>query len=157
MPSPARSVPAFYRKSRFTVKRPIRSFCDLEVYQRTAACATEVLIHVVPLLGEGAGVVREKLVEVALRIPESIAAAHSRRFERDGQEGLNRLEETLEACNRAVVYLEQARDLGVADAGGRAVCDDLSRRYLLARRKTLNLLRAWQRGALPWPTKKATP
>jgi hypothetical protein len=132
-----------YKKTAFRVKKPIRSFRDLEVYQRTSCAATEIMTKVMPLLGESNSWVKEKLVDCCLKIPESIATAHSHRFE-TGEE-LKFLEDALEGCNKAVVYLEQARDIFIKDIEGRALCDDLIKRYILVRRKIFNLYRAWKK------------
>ena len=132
-----------YRKTAFRVKKPIRSFRDLEVYQRTNQAATEIMTKVMPLLGEGNSLIKEKLIECCLRIPESIATAHSHRFE-TGEE-LKFLEDALEDCNKAVVYLEQVRDIFIKDIEGRALCDDLIKRYIITRRKIFNLYKAWKR------------
>lgn len=132
-----------YKKSSFRVKKPIRTFRDLEVYQRTAKCATEIMTKVIPLLGEGDSPIRNKLVNVALRIPEAIAEAHSHRFEAKGE--FKFLDDALEGCNKAVVYLEQVRDIYLKDIEGRALCEDLIKRYILARRKIFNLYKAWKR------------
>lgn len=132
-----------YKKSAFRVKKPIRSFRDLEVYQRSSQCATEVMTKVVPMLEEGKSPLRDKMVEVALRIPEAIAEAHSHRFE--DQDEYKMLESALEGCNKAVVYLEQARDIYLKDSEGSALCEDLIRRYIFVRRKIFNLSKAWQR------------
>ena len=132
-----------YRKSAFRVKKPIRSFRDLEVYQRALEYSTEVMTKVIPLLGEGISPVKEKLINCALRIPESIAAAHSHRFE-SGDE-LKSLDEALADCNKVVVYLEQARDIFITGIEGRSICEDLIKRYILIRRKVFNLYKAWKR------------
>ena len=132
-----------YRKTAFRVKKPIRTFRDLEVYQRTNQAATEIMTKVMPLLAESNSPLKEKLVDCCLKIPESIATAHSHRFE-TGEE-LKFLEDALEGCNKAVVYLEQVRDIFIKDIEGRAVCDDLIKRYILTRRKIFNLYRAWKK------------
>ena len=132
-----------YKKSAFRVRKPIRSFRDLEVYQRANEAATEIITKIVPLLGEGNSPIKDKLVECCLKIPESIAIAHSHRFEK-GDES-NFLEDALEGCNKAVVYLEQARDIFIKDIEGRACCEDLIKRYILERRKIFNLYKAWQK------------
>ena len=132
-----------YRKTAFRVKKPIRSFRDLEVYQRTNQAATEIMTKVIPLLGDSNSPIKERLVDCCLKIPESIATAHSHRFE-TGEE-LRFLEDALEGCNKAVVYLEQARDIFIKDIESRALCDDLIKRYILVRRKIFNLYRAWKR------------
>lgn len=141
---------ATYKKSAFRVKKPIRSFRDLEVYQRTGQYAAETMLKVVPLLGEGNNPIKEKLVNIVLRIPEAIAESHSRRFE--AKDEFKALEDALEGCNKAVVYFEQARDIFIKDLEGRAVCEDLIKRYILIRRKIFNLYKAWekfQKAALP--------
>lgn len=131
-----------FKKSAFRVKKPIRSFRDLEVYQRTAEFATEIMTKVVPLL-EGNSPIKDKLIECCLEIPEAIASAHSRRFE-TGEE-LKLLDAALEGCNRVVVYLEQARDIFVKGLEERASCEDLIKRYILIRRKIFNLYKAWKK------------
>jgi len=141
--------PKTYKKSAFRVKKPIRSFRDLEVYQRTSSCATEIMIKVIPLLGESGSLIKEKLMDCCLKIPESIATAHSHRFE-TGEE-LKFLEDALEGCNKAVVYLEQARDIFIKDIESRALCDDLIKRYILTRRKIFNLYKAWKKFQKNYP------
>jgi len=132
-----------YKKSAFRVRKPIRSFRDLEVYQRTAQYSVEIMTKVLPLLGEGGFPLKDKLVDCCLHIPEAVAAAHSHRFE-TGDE-IKMLDEALEGCNRVVVYLEQVRDIFIKDLEGRVVCDDLIKRYILIRRKMFNLYKAWKR------------
>ena len=134
-----------YRKSAFRVKKPIRTFRDLEVYQRTSQSATEIMTKVVPLLQDTQALIKDKLIHSCLKIPESIAAAHSRRFE-TGEE-LKLLDDALEECNRIVVYLEQARDVSLKELEGRAMCEDLIKRYILVRRKIFNLYKAWKKFA----------
>jgi hypothetical protein len=134
--------PAF-RKTAFRVKKPIRSFRDLEVYQRANQAATEIMAKVISLIGESGSLIKDKLVNCCLMIPESIATAHSHRFE-TGEE-LKYLEDALEGCNKIVVYLEQVRDIFIKDIENRALCDDLIKRYILTRRKIFNLYKAWKR------------
>ncbi len=129
-----------YKKSSFRVRRPIRSFRDLEVYQRGSKLATEIYLGVIPALKEKDCPLKDKLTEIVLHIPSLIAVAHSRRFE--GKEELKIMEEALEACNKAVVYLEQVRDI-FAQELDKALCEDLVKRYIYLRRKTFNLYKAW--------------
>ena len=130
-----------YKKTRFRPKRPIRSFRDLEVYQRTSQLATEVYSKIIPSLEGQTCPVKDKLSEIVLNIPSLIAVAHSRRFEGDE---LRIMEECLEACNKTVVYLEQARDI-FAQNIDKAACEDMIKRYIYVRRKTFNLYKAWKR------------
>lgn len=132
-----------YKKSAFRIKKPIRSFRDLEVYQRSSQCATEILTKVVPMLEEGKSPIRDRMVETALRVPEALAEAHSRRFE--AKDEFKVIEIALECCNKAVVYLEQARDIYLRNTEGTALCEDLIKRYIILRRKIFNLYKAWQK------------
>ncbi len=130
-----------YRKTRFTVKRPIRGFRDLEVYQRTNKCATEIMTKIIPALSDSECPVKQKLIESSLKIPQLIASAHSRRFEKGDESKL--MDECMEECNKAVVYLEQVRDI-FGDKLDRVVCEDLVKRYIYVRRKIRNLQKAWE-------------
>ena len=130
-----------YRKTSFRVKRPIRGFRDLEVYQRTAKCASEIMTKIIPGLQSAESPVVKKLTDSCLRIPELIASAHSRRFE-TGDE-LKLMDDCMEECNKVMVYLEQVRDI-FGDKADSAVCDDLVKRYIYVRRKIFNLYKAWK-------------
>lgn len=130
-----------YKKSRFTVKRPIRGFRDLEVYQRTNKCATEIMTKIIPLISGTDCPVKQKLIDTCLKIPQLIASAHSRRFEKGDE--LKIMDECMEECNKVVVYLEQVRDI-FGDKLDSVVCDDLVKRYIYVRRKIRNLQKAWE-------------
>jgi len=106
------------------------------------------MTKVIPLIASGGdSPINAKLTECCLRIPESVASAHSRRFEKSGE--FKPLDEALEGCNKAVVYLEQARDIYIKDMEGRALCEDLIKRYILLRRKLFNLYKAWEKFERP--------
>jgi len=92
------------------------------------------------LEGSTSPVVR-KLTDSCLRIPELIASAHSRRFEKGDESKI--MDDCLEECNKTMVYLEQVRDI-FADKADTAVCDDLVKRYIYTRRKIRNLQKAWE-------------
>lgn len=130
-----------YRKTRFRVKRPIRGFRDLEVYQRASRCASEIMTKIIPALEGTQSQVVRKLIDSCLRIPELIASAHSRRFEKGDESKI--MDDCLEECNKTMVYLEQVRDI-FADKTDGAVCDDLVKRYIYTRRKIRNLQKAWE-------------
>lgn len=90
--------------NKFYPRRPVKSFQDLEVYQKAHALAVTVAKNT------GKGAISQKLVKTVLKLPRLIATAHSLRF---GQPDLavNTLEQAMLTCNLAVVYLEQYRDL----------------------------------------------
>lgn len=100
-----------YQKSYYP-KRPVKSFQDLEVYQKVLAVCVAVIKRVVedkPKANE-AQEITGRLRECVLSLPRFIATAHSLRFG-DSQKAIETLEETMLTCNLSVVYLEQYRDI----------------------------------------------
>ena len=83
-------------------KRPVKSFQDLEVYQKTLGIAV-ILVKKIK---------NEKISTLALDLPVKIATAHSLRFS-DQNKAIQILEEVMLNCNLLVVYLELHRDLSV--------------------------------------------
>jgi len=128
--------------SRFRPKRPIRSFRDLEVYQKTAEIFVEVMKKIVPLLPEDAQLKKE-LIDVSMRIPHFIAEAHSRRFD-DKEKSMKLIEEVLFLCNNAIVYIEQVRDV-YSEQLDKVVCNEIIKRYSWTRQKIFNLYKAWKK------------
>lgn len=103
-------------------KRPIKSFQDLEVYQKALAVSVAVVKRITSDSStskhlEGGrmdsfqveGIVT-RLHQVVLSLPILIATAHSLRFS-DPQKAIENLEETMLNCNLAIVYLEEYRDI----------------------------------------------
>src|SRR3989344_4222096 len=119
-------------------RRPVKSFQDLEVYQKLLAIAVVVVKRIAPkrpapevarpLESEdksqkglvstegnigtgtfGSGTVAA-LHECALSLPIKIVAAHSLRFG-NTEQAVRILEEIMVGCNKIVVYLELHRDL----------------------------------------------
>ena len=97
----------------FVPRQPVKSFQDLEVYQKLENIAVIVVKRLLP---ESANqhprvqAIAEKLFDNLLAIPVIIASAHSRRFGKQN-EAILKLDEAMLRCNVAVVYLEQYRDL----------------------------------------------
>src|SRR3989344_4826953 len=81
-------------------KRPVKSFQDLEVYQKLLAVSVAITKRVKS----------EKVTAMALDLPVQVATAHSLRFG-DQTRAIQALEEIMLHCNILVVYLEQYRDL----------------------------------------------
>ena len=132
-----------YRKTSFRVKRPIRTFRDLEVYQRTAKSSVRIMKEVLPLLEAKDCPVKDKLVDCVLEIPRFIGKGHSKRFD-EPEASLSLLEDVMSLCNDAVVYLEQIRDI-YADDVDSVVFNDIIQEYIFSRRKIFNLFKAWKR------------
>ncbi len=85
----------------FSPKRPVKSFLDLEIYQKSLAICVVVVKRI-------SG--QPELQDCVIAIPRLIATAHSLRFS-DHERSIAILEDCMLKCNLAVVYLEQYRDL----------------------------------------------
>jgi len=86
--------------NKYYPKRPVKSFQDLEVYQKLLAVSVAIVKRVKS----------EKITIMALDLPVRIATAHSLRFG-DQTRAIEALEEVMLNCNLIVVYLEQYRDI----------------------------------------------
>lgn len=84
----------------FTPRRPVKSFLDLEVYQKLLAVSVATAKRVK----------NEKTVTLALDLPAKIATAHSLRFS-DFALAVSTLELAMLDCNLLIVQLEQHRDI----------------------------------------------
>ena len=147
----------------FFPKRPVKSFLDLEVYQKTLECAVFVAKYIVrpsadiepallgrsqsDMLQESAMSATERIyhqmLPCALGLPHLIAEAHSVRFGSQ-KDCLILLERAMLHCNKMVVYLEETRD--ICDTGVEfEKFAELIKKYLFIRQKTLNLQRSWKK------------
>jgi len=149
----------------FSVKRPVRSFRDLEVYQTTLGASVIVVKDIRPKLAKLKYLLIAGLTDCAMTIPLLISEAHSIRFG-DHKQGLLLLERAMAGCNKMIVYLEQAEGIYrpapdiVLPSGGRSrktfltnndrdLIDDLVRRYSDVRTKIFRLEKAWQKWVEP--------
>ncbi len=174
----------FKKQTNFYPKKPLKSFQDLEVYQKTLETSVLLAKKVKEFLSVGADIDRDfyskslkgqkdkssplstsdnigsgvsiigtgnlidelilkNMLPCILGIPHLIAEAHSQRFG-DHTAGIAALEKAMFNCNKAIVYIEQFRD----------ICDtkikheffeDLIKKYTFVRRKMLNLERSWKK------------
>ena len=159
----------------FAPKKPVKSFMDLEVYQNSLAAAVFVakyiivrpnadvapdVVAIVPgaeiatsvpasakaTAVEGAAakdLIYHQMLPCALGLPHLIAEAHSVRFGSQ-KDCLILLERAMLHCNKMVVYLEETRD--ICDTGvAWDKFNELIKKYLFIRQKTLNLQRSWKK------------
>lgn len=150
----------------YSPKKPVKSFMDLEIYQK--ALEASVAVSKIPLpdvkkaqkkisagddakgksnIGMGTteaeSLIIHNMLPCALGLPHLIAEAHSFRFG-TGTDCLVLLEKTMVNCNKMVVYLEQVRD--ICQTGlEHEFFEELIKKYLYIRRKTLNLQRVWKK------------
>lgn len=128
---------------KFNVKKPVRSFRDLEVYQKTLEASVIVVKDI------SAGLIKvkcpfaEELVKCALALPVALSSAHSTRFG-NHENSINMLERILVACNKMVVYLEQVKGI-YGDKVDVELIDNLVRRYSDVRIKIFRLEKSWQK------------
>lgn len=126
-----------YQKS-YTPMRPIRSFQDLEVYQKLLAISVIIAKKVTS----------EKIIAVALDLPVKIATAHSQRFG-DQTKAIQILEEIMLNCNILVVYLEQYRDIENPSTGSGQIepefFEEQIKNLLSVRTKILHLQMSWKK------------
>ncbi len=132
-------------KTRFRVRKPVRSFRDLEVYQKALEGAVMVAKNFLPILEKVQYPLKEEMVRTSLEIPRFIAEAHSRRFD-SNIEGIALLEKAMTDCNKMIVYLEQVRDIYPENIE-RILCEELIKKYMYNRVKILNLSKAWKKWA----------
>lgn len=127
----------------FVPKKPIRSFRDLEVYQKTLECSVLVAKFIIPDLTVANFPMTEGVSNCSLSIPLYVAEAHSLRFS-DFKVATNTLEKAMLGCNKMIVYLEQSMGLYGAKVDT-SLIQDLCLRYVAVRGKMLRLEKAWQK------------
>ena len=128
--------------SKFSPKRAVRSFRDLEVYQQTLQCSVLISKNVMPILAKEKFPLVEGMQNCALSIPLFVAESHGMRFS-NFELAVATLERAMQGCNKMIVYLEQAT--GLCEKLDVSLVEDLSNRYMLVRGKMLRLERSWQK------------
>jgi hypothetical protein len=127
----------------FTVKKPVRSFRDLDIYQKTLECSVLIVKDLVPTL-EGLGYsFKENMVNCAMSVPLFIGEAHSLRFA-SFEGGVALLEKSMAGCNKMIVYLEQMKGV-YGPKVDVSLVDDLISRYADSRTKSFHLEKSWKR------------
>ena len=123
------------------VKKPIKSFNDLDVYQSTYQAMLAVFKHILPKLPrEEEYDLKDQLRRSAKAIPRLIAEGHSKRHQKKGFQKY--LDDAMTESNETVVSLSQARDL-YRHCIDVAVCNELIDIYDKASRQLYNLALAW--------------
>ena len=130
-------------QNKYYPKRPVKSFQDLEVYQKLLAVSVAVAKRIKS----------EKVTAMALDLPVKVATAHSLRFG-DQTRAIEALEEVMLNCNILVVYLEQYRDINNTSGAGSdspevevEFFEEQIKNLLTVRMKILHLQRSWQKFA----------
>jgi len=135
--------PGYNKYKRFTPKKPVRSFRDLEVYQKTLECSVLIDKDILPALGKVKDSRIEELSKNAMAIPLYISEGHSLRFA-DFALALGYIEKALSGCNRMSVYLDHIKGQ-YGDKVKVELIEDLINRYTLVRGKIFRLEQSWKK------------
>lgn len=129
--------------TKFTPKKAVKSFRDLEVYQKTIECSVIIDKDIVPALEKVKSEMASDLSKNALAIPLYISEGHSLRFADFGL-ALGYIEKALSGCNRVSVYLDHVK--GVYGEKVKAdLVEDLINRYFFVRQKIFHLEQSWKK------------
>ena len=131
-----------YKKS-FTPKRPVKTFRDLDVYQKPIECSVLISKNILPILVKLNYPYAERLTDCALAVPLLVAESHSLRFA-DFALGVGYLEKAMSATNKMIVYLEHVRGL-YGSKLKEDLIEDLIGRYTESRTKMFHLGKSWKR------------
>jgi len=135
----------------YSPKKPVKTFQDLEIYQKALEAGVAVAGISIKIdtkkkdqeIMEAKSLVFHNMLPCSLGLPHLIAEAHSYRFG-TGTDCLVLLEKVMVNCNKMVVYIEQVRD--ICQTGlEHEFFEELIKKYLYIRRKTLNLQRVWKK------------
>ena len=132
---------------KFSPRAPVRTFRDLEVYQKTMEASVVIFKNLRPKLNILKYVFTENLVQCSMTIPLYISEAHSLRFG-DHKKGILLLENAMAGCNKMVVYLEQAKGV-YGSKLDQDLVDELVKRYVDTRGKIFRLEKSWQKFTPP--------
>lgn len=129
--------------SRYRVKSPVKSFRDLEVYQKTIQLSDEITN--LPFLSkEEFEQDNRQIKEIAENIPKLIAEAYGDKF--DSRELANKkLSDSITLITDVITKIDLFRQRFAEDKEAKEVLDKLLIQYQYQKRKVLNLRKAWQR------------
>ena len=132
-----------YYKKQFVPKKPVHTFRDLDVYQKTMECAVIIAKNIKPALVKAKYEFLENFTNCSMSIPLYIGEAHSIRFA-DFAAGIAGLEKAMAACNKMIIYLEHIKGVYGGKVDGELI-DDIIGRYAESRTKMFHLEKSWKR------------
>src|SRR3989344_2853032 len=127
----------------FTPRKPVRSFRDLDIYQKTLECSVLIVKDLAPKLAKLKYSFQENMVNCAMSVPLFIGEAHSLRFA-SFEGGVMLLEKSMAGCNKMIIYLEQMKGTYGSKIDVDLI-DDLIGRYAESRTKSFHLEKSWKR------------
>jgi len=122
-------------------KSAIKSFRDLEVYQRTYKANIEVMAKIITKLPDSEKYdLKDQLSRSSKAIPRLIAEGYAKRHQRMGFQKY--LDDAMGECNETVVSLSQCRDIYPNQIDIK-LCDELISIYDISGRQLYKLSMAW--------------
>lgn len=134
---------AGYNKGDYRVRSPVKSFRDLEVYQKTIQLYAEI-IALKFLQEQEEGINREKLMEIAEAIPKLIAEAYGDRFD-SAELAHKKITEAITFAADIITKIDLLREKFTENKEIKESLDKLLTKYQTQKRKILNLRKAWDR------------
>jgi len=124
-------------------KEKIKSFRDLNVYQRTYKAALEVMTKVIPKLPDSEKYdLKDQLSRSCKAIPRLIAEGYAKRHQKHGFQKY--LDDAMAECNETVVSLSQCRDIYPKHINIK-LCEKLIDTYDISGRQLYRLEESWSR------------
>ncbi|OGK42181.1 four helix bundle protein [Candidatus Roizmanbacteria bacterium RIFCSPLOWO2_01_FULL_37_12] len=121
------------------VKKPIRSFRDLDVYQNTYRAMLLVMKNIVPELPDSEKYdLRDQLSRSCKSIPRLVAEGYGKRHQKAGFQKY--LDDAIAECNETIVSLEQCKDLYMLHE---KEINELIKIYDISGRQLYKLSKAW--------------
>ena len=130
-------------KKEFTPRKPVKTFRDLDIYQKTMECAVIVVKNIRPKLVTLKYPFIEGVTDCAMSVPLFIGEAHSIRFG-NFTLGMSLIEKAMSGCNKMIIYLEHIKGMYGAKMDA-DVLDEIIARYAESRTKTFHLELSWKK------------
>lgn len=125
-------------------KKPIRSFRDLEVYQRiynASIISIMVIKEIVPKLPESEKYdLKDQISRASKAIPRLIAEGYAKRHQKFGFQKY--LDDAMAECNETAVCLCHCRDI-YSNHVNKELCDNLIETYDISGRQIYRLRESW--------------
>lgn len=124
------------------MKKPIRSFRDLNVYQNTYRLMLCVMKYIVPKLPESEKYdLKDQLSRSCKSIPRLIAEGYAKRHQKAGFKKY--LDDAMAECNETTVSLETVRDIYYTYVDIQ-LCEKVIKLYDISGRQLYKLCMAWK-------------
>ena len=121
------------------IKKPIRGFADLDVYQSSYACMLEVARHILSKLPESEKYdLRDQLSRSIKAIPRLIGEGFGKKHQKAGFQKY--LDDAMAETNETIVGLNQVKDLYGIEVD---LCESLIKKYDIIARQIFRLAEAW--------------